>query len=109
MSMKPDFAKKFSYVGAGLGLVLFALFGLLYGSFLGGIIGLNIIHIFSGPAGTSDIIARITAALGMISGVVVACTVLVVSCTAIGWAVGHVIDAIMRAREKSSQKQAFLR
>lgn len=96
-------------MGAGLGLVLFALFGLLYGSFLGGVIGLNMVHIFSGPAAGSDIIARITVAISMISGVFVACTILVVSCAAIGWAVGHVIDAIMRTREKSRHKQVFNR
>ena len=33
-------AKKMAYMGAGCGLVLFAVFGLLPGSFLGGVMGL---------------------------------------------------------------------
>ena len=40
--MKTTIARKTAYVGAGAGLVLFALFGLLPGSILGGAMGLNI-------------------------------------------------------------------
>jgi uncharacterized membrane protein len=107
--MKRDFAKKFSYIGAGLGLALFALFGLLYGSFLGGLIGLSVVNDFSGPAAAGGIIARIAVAVGMVSGVLVACVIAVVSCTAAGWAVGYVIDSIIGAREKSRRRQAFNR
>lgn len=39
-----------TYIGAGAGLVIFAFFGLLPGSFLGGAIGLNIAgRIFGSP------------------------------------------------------------
>ena len=39
-----------TYIGAGVGLVIFAFFGLLPGSFLGGAIGLNIAgRIFGSP------------------------------------------------------------
>jgi hypothetical protein len=103
--MKRDFAKKFGYIGAGLGLALFALFGLLYGSFLGGLIGLSVVNVFSGPAAAGGIIARIAVAVGMVSGVLVACVITVVSCTA----AGYVIDSIIGAREKSRRRQAFNR
>ena len=35
------YTRKLAYIGAGCGLVLFAIFGLLPGSFLGGVMGLN--------------------------------------------------------------------
>ncbi|MBS1125621.1 MAG: hypothetical protein H6Q98_559 [Nitrospirae bacterium] len=40
--MKNSIAKKGAYIGAGAGLVLFAIFGLLPGSLLGGAMGINI-------------------------------------------------------------------
>lgn len=107
--MKSNHAKKLSYVGAGLGFTLFALFGLLYGSFLGGVIGLNVVSVVSGPAAAGGVIARIAVALGMVSGILVACTIAVVSCTAVGWAIGYAIDSVIWAREKSRQRQAFNR
>jgi hypothetical protein len=42
MTMKITIARKTAYIGAGAGLVLFALFGLMPGSLLGGAMGLNI-------------------------------------------------------------------
>ena len=41
-TMKNTIARKTAYIGAGAGLVLFALFGLLPGSLLGGAMGINI-------------------------------------------------------------------
>ena len=41
-TMKTTIARKTAYIGAGAGLVLFALFGLLPGSLLGGAMGINI-------------------------------------------------------------------
>ncbi len=46
------YTKKLAYMGAGCGVVLFAVFGLLPGSFLGGVMGLNIAGIMFGtPVG----------------------------------------------------------
>jgi hypothetical protein len=36
-------SKKLTYIGAGIGMVLFALMGLLPGSLLGGVMGLNVV------------------------------------------------------------------
>ena len=47
-----NYKKKLAYMGAGCGVVLFAVFGLLPGSFLGGVMGLNIAGtIFGTPVG----------------------------------------------------------
>ena len=48
------YAKKLAYMGAGCGVVLFGVFGLLPGSFLGGVMGLIIMFLFQNP----DILIR---------------------------------------------------
>ena len=55
MKTEKDIAKKGLYVGAGAGLVLFAIIGLLPGSFIGGVVGLNIAgSIFGYPVRPTD-------------------------------------------------------
>jgi len=110
LKMKSAFAKNFSYIGAGTGLALFAIFGLLYGSFIGGSIGLNIVStVYGEPLGDSAIIARVIVSLGMISGVLIACALSVVGCAALGWISGFVIDRLLWVRERAHQKEAFNR
>ena len=105
--MKSALAKKLSYIGGGIGVALFAIFGLLYGSFFGGVIGLNIVNVVSGAPATSDIISRVVVAMGIFSGALMAGVILVVSCTALGWVIGYIIDNALLARKKARQKQAF--
>ena len=99
--MKSAIANRLSYIGAGIGLTLFAIFGLLYGSFLGGVIGLNIVNLVSGAPLASGIIARVIVALGMITGILLSCAMFVVGCGALGWLVGMVIDPVTWARKKA--------
>jgi hypothetical protein len=90
--MKSKLAKNFSYIGAGAGLVLFALFGLLYGSLVGGVIGLNISGAIFGSAVGPGIISRFILAVGMLSGVLVAAMVCVAGSAAAGYLLGLVLD-----------------
>ena len=99
--MKSTIANKLGFIGAGVGLTLFAVFGLLYGSFLGGVIGLNIVNVVSGGPLASSIIARVIVALGMISGILLSCALFVVGCGAVGWLIGMVIDPVTWARKKA--------
>lgn len=98
--MKSSIANRLGYIGAGVGLTLFAIFGLLYGSFLGGVIGLNIVNMVSGAPLASGIIARVVVALGMITGILISCAVFVVGCGALGWLIGMVIDPVTWAKKK---------
>src|SRR5512147_970621 len=69
------YAKKLTYIGAGCGVVLFAVFGLLPGSFLGGVMGLNI--------------------AGMLFGLPLASGIMFITASSLaGWIVGTVVDAI---------------
>ncbi len=46
--MKEKIAIKMAYVGGGASLVLFLVFGLMIGSFIGGVVGLNIAGLLFG-------------------------------------------------------------
>jgi len=91
--MKKQMSQKGMYVGAGAGLVLFAVIGLLPGSFIGGAIGLSIAtHIFGGPLG-AEILPRVIVGAAMLFGVVVAGLIFIVGASSIGWLLGHAIDS----------------
>ena len=91
-------AKKGLYTGIGAGLVLFALIGLLPGSFIGGMVGLNIAGgIFGLPVGAS-VLSRVIVGVSMIMGVMLAGVVFVVGGALIGWLIGYVIDAVRQSK-----------
>src|SRR5512137_1950080 len=75
------YTKKMAYMGAGCGVVLFAVFGLLPGSFLGGVMGLNLAGIvFGTPVGTG-ILPRMIVAASMLIGVMVSATMAIMAST----------------------------
>ena len=81
-------------MGVGAGIVLFAIIGLLPGSFIGGAIGLSIAtHLFGGPLGTS-LLPRLIVGLAMILGVLVSGIVFVISGGSMGWLIGYIIDTV---------------
>jgi hypothetical protein len=92
--MKDRMAKKATYIGAGVGLVLFAIFGLLPGSFLGGVMGLNIAQLLFGSPLTSGILQRLIVGASMLIGVMVAGVMFVVGASTLGWILGTLADAI---------------
>ncbi len=102
--MKKQMSQKGMYVGAGAGIVLFALIGLLPGSFMGGAIGLSIAtHIFGGPLG-SALLPRIIVGAAMVFGVLLSGLLFLVGASSVGWLVGYIIDAARRDKtvEKTS-------
>jgi hypothetical protein len=92
--MKGRISKKATYVGAGIGLVLFAIFGLLPGSILGGAMGLNIAGTLFGTPVSSGVLPRIIVGMSMLIGVMVAGIIFVVGCSLIGWLLGTLIDML---------------
>lgn len=89
-----EMAKKAAYFGAGVGLALFALIGFLPGSFLGGVVGLNIAGNLFGTPLTSTLVTRLIVGLSMLLGILVSCLIFVVGSTTLGWLIGSVIDSI---------------
>ena len=99
--MKSTIANRLSYLGAGVGLALFAVFGLLYGSLIGGVVGLNVVNtVFGEPLG-SALIPRIMVALGMLTGILSAGAIFVVGIGAFGWVIGYLIDPATWSRKET--------
>ncbi len=90
--------KKGLYIGVGAGLVLFASVGFLSGSFIGGVIGLNIaVGIFGLPLSAS-VLPRIIVGASMVLGIMLSGLVFVTGSAIIGWLTGTVIDALRKSK-----------
>jgi len=94
---------KLMYVGAGGGLVMFAVFGMLPGSFLGGVMGLSLVNGLTGTA-ASGILSRIIVAVSMLTGVLASGLVFTVAGATIGWLVGLVVDGVRKPVEKTDEQ-----
>ena len=99
--MKTTIARKTSYIGAGAGLVVFALFGLLPGSLLGGAMGINIAGWIFGLPLQPGLLSRVIVLASMLVGVLVAGIVIVTATSTIGWLVGRVLEAGVHEGEEA--------
>jgi len=100
--MKNSIAKKGAYIGAGAGLVLFAIFGLLPGSLLGGAMGINLAGMLFGLPLEPGLISRAIVLVSMLVGVLVAGIVIVTATTTLGWLAGR----LMQGSEAQEGKEA---
>jgi len=104
--MKNTMARKGAYIGAGAGLVLFAIFGLLPGSLLGGAAGINVAGWLFGLPLEPGLISRAIVLVSMLVGVLVAGIVIVTATSTVGWLAGRVIDSsVHKAEEQHAVKQ----
>jgi hypothetical protein len=100
--MKNSLSRKTAYMGAGAGLVLFAIFGLLPGSLIGGAAGLKFAGMLFNFPVEAGIISRIIILASMLMGVVVSGIAVVTAASSIGWLVGRVLDASVRQTASGS-------
>ncbi len=98
-----EMAKKGLYIGIGAGLVLFALVGLLPGSFIGGVVGLNIAIGILGLPVSPSVLSRLIVGVSMLLGVMLAGVVFVVGSALIGWLTGHVIDTVRERKTTTAE------
>jgi small-conductance mechanosensitive channel len=98
-TMKTTIARKTAYIGAGSGLVLFALFGLLPGSLVGGAMGINIAGWLFGLPLQPGLVSRIIVLASMLTGVLVAGIVIVTAAATAGWLVGLLLESGVHAKE----------
>jgi small-conductance mechanosensitive channel len=103
-TMKNTLARKGAYIGAGAGLVLFAIFGLLPGSLLGGAMGINIAGWIFGLPLEPGLISRAIVLLSMLMGVLVAGIVIVTATSTVGWLAGRLMEGSVR---KADEKEAM--
>ena len=95
-----DYSKKMTYIGAGCGVVLFAVFGLLPGSFLGGVMGLNFAGLLLGVPVTSSVLSRLIVAASMVLGVMVSGIMFITASSLTGWLLGTVADALTTGKKE---------
>ncbi len=106
-NMKTTLARKAAYIGAGAGLVLFGIFGLLPGSLLGGAAGIKFAGMLFGLPLEPGLISRSIVLLSMIVGVLVSGIAIVTATSTAGWLLGSVLDPsagvqLHEARERVS-------
>ncbi len=99
--MNTSLSRKTAYIGAGAGLVLFALFGLLPGSLLGGAAGIKLAGLFFGLPLDPGLLSRAIVLSSMLVGIVVAGITIVTAAATMGWLAGKVLEG--PAREKTSE------
>ena len=98
MNTRNKSARRAGLAGAGIGLVLFLFVGLLYGSLIGGTMGLEIVNsVFHEAAGVS-LLSRVIVAASMLAGVIVSGIMFVGMFSTIGWAAGYVVGAIIEPK-----------
>ena len=93
-----EMTKKMTYMGAGAGLVLFAVIGLLPGSLLGGVAGLNLAGSLFGYPVSSALMPRLIVGLSMLLGVFVSALIFVAGTSSLGWLIGCAIDSLKIGR-----------
>ncbi len=99
--MNTTLSRKAAYIGAGAGLVLFAIFGLLPGSLLGGAAGIKLAGLFFGLPLDPGILSRVIVLTSMLAGVLVAGIAIVTATSTLGWLVGRVVEGTVH--EKASE------
>jgi hypothetical protein len=90
--MNTTLSRKTAYIGAGAGLMLFAIFGLLPGSLLGGAAGIKLAGLFFGLPLDPGLVPRVIVFASMLVGVLVAGITSVTATTSLGWLVGRVLQ-----------------
>lgn len=90
--MKTSLSKKAAYLGAGAGLVLFAIFGLLPGSLLGGAAGIKLTGLLFGLPLEPGMLSRSMVLLSMLVGVLVSGIVIVTATSSAGWLLGSLME-----------------
>ncbi len=103
--MKTTMTKQGAYIGAGAGLVVFALFGLLPGSLLGGAAGISFAGMLFGLPLHPGLISRAIVLAGMLVGVLVSGIAIVTASATIGWLAGAVFGSTVQEKNLASAER----
>jgi hypothetical protein len=93
--MKTTMTRQGAYIGAGAGLVLFGIFGLLPGSLLGGAAGIHFAGMLFGLPLDPGIISRAIVLASMLVGALVSGVAIVAATSTIGWLGGLALGSSM--------------
>ncbi len=107
--MKTTLSRKAAYLGAGAGLVLFALFGLLPGSLLGGAAGIKFAGMLFGLPLEPGIVSRSLVLLSMLMGIIVAGIAIVTAASAAGWLIGNMAQSALPIPARTAEEEVQTR
>ncbi|HEX9859603.1 MAG TPA: hypothetical protein VGB23_00250 [Nitrospirota bacterium] len=103
MTLRQELAKKSALVGAGAGLVFYALFGLMQGALLGGTAGILFTNWVFGPGAMAvmagELITRAIIAGAMLAGVLVSLVMSVTITATAGYILGSILGVMAGERE----------
>jgi hypothetical protein len=105
--MKNSISKKTAYAGAGAGLVLFTLFGLMPGSLMGGMAGINIAGWLFGLPLEAGLIPRVIVLVSMLAGVLVSGVGIVTATSTLGWIIGRALEAAVREKVPAKESKTY--
>ncbi len=105
--MNTTLSRKAAYIGAGAGLVLFAIFGLLPGSLLGGAAGIKLAGVLFNLPLEPGLLSRAIVLASMLIGVVVSGITIVTATSTTGWLLGRVLDATVH--QSASEAAVIIR
>lgn len=89
-------ARTTAYIGAGAGLALFVLFGLLPGSLLGGAAGIKMAGLFLGLPLEAGLISRTVVLVSMLMGIAASGVAIVTAGSTAGWLIGKVAESVVQ-------------
>jgi len=107
--MKTTISRKSTYIGVGAGMVLFAIFGLLPGSILGGAAGIKFAGILFGLPLEPGMVSRAIVLASMLVGVLVSGIAIITATSTAGWLLGRVLDPSMSMAQDTAQEKAVIR
>jgi hypothetical protein len=107
--MKTTLSRKSTYLGAGAGLVLFAIFGLLPGSLLGGAAGIKFAGMLFGLPLDPGVLSRAIVLAAMLAGVLVSGIAIITATATAGWLVGRVLDSSVSMAQEAAQEKVVAR
>jgi hypothetical protein len=90
--MKTTRSKQGAYAGAGAGLVLFALFGLLPGGLIGGAMGISAAGMLFGLPLEPGLLSRIIVLGSMLLGTMVSGIMIITASSSVGWLIGRAMS-----------------
>ena len=95
--MKNSKSRQGAYAGAGAGLVLFGLFGLLPGSLIGGAMGISAAGMLFGLPLEPGLLARMIIVGAMLLGMMVSGIMITTATSSIGWLVGQAMNMMVHS------------
>jgi hypothetical protein len=98
------YAKKGTFIGTGIGIVLFVLVGILGGSLVGGAIGLKVANLVTGGPLQAGMVSSVFLAVSMLVGMFGSALMFTIGPATAGWAIGSVVDSAVRATADDTAK-----